>query len=106
MSRSPHGLLCPDCGGRLAIRSSRQEGTTLRQVFYQCENIEACGASFGGAVEITHRISAGVSPKPFAGLRTVPPRRRAANDTDPARTSGPEVPPASNDDSVDHALSQ
>jgi hypothetical protein len=67
-------------------------------VFYQCVNVESCGAAFGGVVEITHRISAGISDNPHPGIvRTAPSRKHAANDTDPARTSGPEVPPAHND---------
>lgn len=97
MSRNHYGLSCPDCGDRLTIRSSRQEGANSRQLFFQCVNVEGCGSAFGGQVEITHRTVLGVAPNP-ARMRTAAPRRVAANDTDPARTSGPEVPPAHNDD--------
>lgn len=98
-------MACPDCNGRLATRTSRAEGLTYRQLMFQCVNVEGCGATFGGSMEITHRITPGVAPNPEVALRSSAPRRPgttpppiAANDS-----GGQEVPPAGNDNESEEA---
>jgi hypothetical protein len=77
---------CPDqCGGYLTNRTSRAITTTYRQLVLACSNVE-CGATFGGELSITHRISPSANPHPELQLRTAPPRRRADNDN-----LGPQV---------------
>lgn len=92
-------LPCPHCRGPLRTRSSRAIAPTIAQMYLICVNPE-CAATFGGDLTITHVISPGAKPNPAIGLRTSAPRRRPANDEQPARDTmpcGPEVPPANDD---------
>lgn len=89
---------CPDCGGRIAIRSSRSLTPTYRQARADCQN-EACGARFGIGVEITHAIIRGEHPNPNIHLPVSPPRNRAPGVPVPANDDGgSEVPLPANDD--------
>ncbi len=90
---------CPHCGGKLKIRSSRAETLLSRELLLVCAGEDGCAAKFGGVLEITHQISASARPNEALQIRQAPPRRRAANDDhSPARdVSGPEVPPAANE---------
>jgi hypothetical protein len=93
-------LKCLHCEGQLKIRTSRIVVPTLAQINLQCDNLE-CGATYGAAFEITHGISAGVSPREGVEIRMAPPRRVADNDNMGRQTiaSAPEVAPAAaNDD--------
>jgi len=94
-------LKCLHCETKLKIRTSRVVVPTLAQVNLQCENLE-CGATYGAAFEITHGISAGVSPREGVDLRMVPPRRPIPANDDIGHqvvACAPEVAPlAANDD--------
>lgn len=83
------------------IRTSHLEGPTYRRISFQCVNVDGCGSTFGGSMEVTHRIAAGVAPNPAVNLRTSPPRSRAANDDLPKPANdgegGSEVPLHGND---------
>lgn len=106
-SRQPARLrpACPDCGGQLAVRTSREEGAYARYMVLACDDVEHCGSTWSSQLELTARISPGANPNPGVQLRTVAPRaRRAANDDHHAAAgaaaafSGLEVPPIANDD--------
>lgn len=109
MSSSAHrgltrvaSLSCLHCDGKLKIRTSRVVVPTLAQLNLQCDNIE-CGATYGAAFELTHGISAGVSPREGVQIRMAPPRRSAANDNlgRQVLTGAPEVAPAAANDGDD-----
>lgn len=53
---SVYKKVCPDCGTRLRVRNSIGMNELLREVYFECMNI-ACGATFSGHLEITHRLS-------------------------------------------------
>lgn len=101
---------CPHCKSVLKIRSSRQISTILRQIVFACQSDDCC-ATFGGDLTLTHMISPGAKPDPAVKMRTTPPRRRAANDDQPAdRPADPVhhlvgvLPVAANDDVHERAV--
>lgn len=75
---SVYKKVCPDCGTALRVRNSIGMHELIREVYLECTNI-ACGATFRGNLEITHRLS----PPALANPRIVLPladsamRRRA-----------------------------
>lgn len=90
------GIACPHCGGAARIRTSRALSPTYRQLSVGCIDPE-CGHTFGAELTITHTISPAARPNPNISLRQVPPRRRPANDDQPAAANderGPGVPRA------------
>lgn len=93
-----HSIDCPHCEQKLRVRSSRLVVPTLKDVSFQCVNLD-CSATFGGRIELTHGIAPSLNPNPDVTLRMAPPRRAADNDNlGPQVISAPEVAPiAAND---------
>lgn len=54
---------CPDCGSALIKRSSSSEHLLMSKTLLVCKNA-ACGATFTGVDEITHRLSPPSWPNP------------------------------------------
>lgn len=53
---SVYKKVCPDCGTSLRVRNSIGMHELIREVYMECTNI-ACGATFRGNLELTHRLS-------------------------------------------------
>lgn len=75
---SVYKKVCPDCATSLRVRNSIGMNELLREAYFECTNI-ACGATFGGNVELTHRLSPPSVANPRINLPDAPSamRRRA-----------------------------
>lgn len=49
-------VLCPACGEKARVQTSREISLTTRRVYCQCTN-EACGWSGSALVAITHTLT-------------------------------------------------
>lgn len=62
----PH-FPCPHCGARTFIRNSERLSRTLREVTYQCKDVE-CGHTFVANVEAVRTLSPSAKPDPAVML--------------------------------------
>ncbi|MYM70508.1 transcriptional regulator [Pseudoduganella sp. FT55W] len=53
---------CPHCDARATARSSRQLSKTLREIYYQCTDVE-CGHTFVASLEATRTLSPSSKPR-------------------------------------------
>jgi hypothetical protein len=51
----PFSIICPDCAGKLLIRTSEQVTPTVREMLLWCDN-DACGARFVGQLSLMTRV--------------------------------------------------
>lgn len=75
---SVYKKVCPDCRQPLRVRNSIGMNELLREMYLECTNV-ACGATFGGNLEITARLSPPAIANPSIHLPDAPAamRRRA-----------------------------
>lgn len=57
------GMKCPHCGAWATARASQELSRTLREVFYQCKDLE-CGHTWAATLEATRTISPSGKPDP------------------------------------------
>lgn len=69
-------LGCPDCGSKMRVRNSVGHHQLFRAEYIQCLN-PACGATFKGQREITHRLSPSARPNPGIVLPFASPQMLA-----------------------------
>lgn len=58
---------CPHCRAKAKIRTSRELSNTLREVFYQCADLE-CGFCFAVHAEAVRSLSPSAKPDPAVQL--------------------------------------
>ncbi len=73
----PVRYCCPDCGARLIRRTSQVVHPLLQNIILVCQSA-ACGATFHGVSEITHRLSRPSSQNPAISLPFSSASTRAA----------------------------
>ena len=54
-------IICPDCQGKLLIRTSEQVTSTVREMLLWCDN-NACGARFVGQLSLLTRVAVAALP--------------------------------------------
>lgn len=59
-------IKCPHCGAYAMARTSREQSKTLREITYQCSDVE-CGHTYVANLEIVRTLSP--SAKPNAAVR-------------------------------------
>lgn len=59
-------IRCPHCNGRSIARSSRELSGTMREIFFQCLDVE-CGHTYVAQLEIVRTLSP--SGKPNSAVR-------------------------------------
>lgn len=57
------GMKCPHCGAWATVRSSEELSRTLRQLYFQCKDIE-CGHTWAASLEANRTISPSGKPDP------------------------------------------
>ena len=89
-------ITCPDCQGKLLIRSSELVTASVRELLLWCDN-NACGARFKGQVSPVHRIE---PTAPAATAAKLPvgtwAPKKSDNDNRTPANDGPatDLPPA------------
>lgn len=68
---------CPDCGARIIRRTSEVVHPLLQKFYIVCTNL-ACGATYLGNSEITHRLSPPTNPNPEISLPWADSVKRSA----------------------------
>lgn len=58
---------CPHCKGKATIRTSRSVNLLLRELNYQCHDVE-CGHTFSAFLEVHETISPSAKPDPSVHL--------------------------------------
>lgn len=90
MSKRPYNrqfsIICPDCSGKLLIRTSEQVTPTVRELLLWCDN-DACGARFVGQLNLLNRV-AQAAPAPTA-IRLPERAWRPSNDNRVPANDGP-----------------
>lgn len=94
---------CPHCKGKATIRTSRTINLLLRELTYQCRDVE-CGHTFLAWVEVYETLSPSAKPDPLVHLpmseyarrkllqnSTLTSRWRQASITAPEEPSKPEI---------------
>ncbi len=89
-------IACPDCQGKLLIRSSELVTASVRELLLWCDNND-CGARFKGQVAILNRIEF-TAPAATAAIMPVGAwaPKRSDNDNRTPANDGPatDLPPA------------
>jgi hypothetical protein len=89
-------IICPDCQGKLLIRTSEQVTDTVRELLLWCDN-DTCGARFKGQISLLSRIERTVPTAAAVILPTGPwlPKRSDNDNRTPANDGPPvDLPPA------------
>lgn len=60
-------MFCPHCGTRAKVRTSAEKSRTMREITYQCNDVE-CGHSFVGILEVVRTLSPSGKPHPDVDL--------------------------------------
>lgn len=55
-------ICCPHCDSRAIARSSRQLSSTMREITYQCTDVE-CGHTYIANLEVVRTLSPSAKPK-------------------------------------------
>lgn len=58
---------CPHCKGKATIRTSRSINPLLRELHYQCHDVE-CGHTFSAWLEVYETISPSAKPDPLVHI--------------------------------------
>lgn len=88
MSGSTYKLKCPHCNHGIRVRNSIGLHALLRSTYFQCTNV-SCGATYRGAMEITHIISPSACPNPDIHIPVADTAMREAGS--PPRRKAPKV---------------
>lgn len=83
-------MRCPHCNALAKTRSSEAVTTLVRELRFQCTNVDGdnfCGATFVASLEINRMIVQSASPNPRIKLPIAPPRA-------PRSPRGPAALPA------------
>ena len=68
-------IRCPHCDSRSIARTSRQLSATLREIFFQCLDVE-CGHTYVANLEVVRTISPSAKPKTAIRLPISPHARQ------------------------------
>lgn len=60
-------MFCPHCGTRAKVRTSKTLSRTMREIAYQCDDVQ-CSHSFVGIIEVVRTISPSATPHPEVNL--------------------------------------
>lgn len=64
---SRNRFLCPHCGQKFDLRTSKLESPLFRVSYFQCTNIK-CGFSARAEFAITHQVAPSAMPNPMVNL--------------------------------------
>lgn len=64
-------IRCPHCESRAIARSSRELSITMREIVYQCLDVE-CGHTYVAQLEVVRTLSPSAKPKPAVRLPISP----------------------------------
>ena len=79
-------IICPDCAGKLLIRTSEQVTPTVRELLLWCDT-DSCGARFVGQLSLLTRVAHAL---PASGAVILPERAwRPHNDNRVPANDGP-----------------
>lgn len=72
-------MLCPHCGSRTSIRTSRMVSATCKEFYLQCQNVE-CAHTFVSLMEAVRTIAPSQIPNPKVYLPNSPRKQTAMPD--------------------------
>lgn len=72
-------IKCPHCGSRLKTRTSREATNTVREIYYQCENVE-CAFTCKAHLALVNTIAPSMCPRTgvYIPLSRITERKAAA----------------------------
>lgn len=74
-------MLCPHCGSRTNIRTSRMVSTTCKEFYLQCQNVE-CAHTFVSLMEAVRTIAPSQIPNPRVYIPNSPRKQSPPGQTE------------------------